>query len=106
MNVFEQKDPLVGLPMVTPFDENENVDLDAAEFNLDKWKKIVKIFNNPKKIIKIAIVGKYTNLVDSYKSLVEAINHGSIANNIKVDIIWINSEKVINNNNHNQTKIR
>lgn len=39
MNVFELKDPLVGLPMVTPLDENENVDLDAAEFNLDKWKK-------------------------------------------------------------------
>ena len=39
MNVFELKDPLVGLPMVTPLDENENVDLDAAEFNLEKWKK-------------------------------------------------------------------
>ena len=39
MNAFELKDPLVGLPMVTPLDEDENVDLDAAEFNLEKWKK-------------------------------------------------------------------
>ena len=47
MNVFELKDPLVGLPMVTPLDENENVDLDAAEFNLDKWKKTsVDIFRS------------------------------------------------------------
>ena len=54
--------------------------------NLEKWKKYVKISNNPKKIINIAIVGKYTNLADSYKSLVEAINHGSVANNVKVKI--------------------
>jgi len=57
-----------------------NITKIKKKFNLDKWKKIVKIFNNPKKIIKIAIVGK--------------------ANNIKVDIIWINSEKVINDNIH------
>ena len=75
-----------------------NISKYKKEINLDKWNKFVKTSNNSKKIINIAIVGKYTNLADSYKSLVEAINHGSVANNVKVKIIWINSEKIINNN--------
>ena len=62
--------------------------------NLDKWKKVVKSLSKPKNRIKIAIVGKYTNLEDSYKSLVEAINHGGAENNTKVEIKWINSEKI------------
>ena len=75
-----------------------NISKYKKEINLDKWNKFVKTSNNSKKIINIAIVGKYTNLADSYKSLVEAINHGSVANNVKVKIIWINSEKIISNN--------
>ena len=39
MNVYDLQDPLVGLPMVTPFSLNGELDLDAADFNLDKWKK-------------------------------------------------------------------
>ncbi len=64
------------------------------KIKLDKWKNIVKKYHNPLNRITIAIVGKYTNLEDSYKSLVEAITHGGLANNTKVDIKWINAEKV------------
>ena len=46
----------------------------------------------PEGSVKIAIVGKYTSLLDSYKSLAEALNHGGIANKIKVELVWIDSE--------------
>ncbi len=62
--------------------------------NLEKWNRVVKKINNSKKIVKIGIVGKYTDLKDSYKSLSEAIVHGGLANQIKTEIIWINSEKI------------
>lgn len=62
--------------------------------NLNKWNSVVKAFYNPKDTISIAIVGKYTNLKDSYKSLDEAITHGGLANNVKVNIKWINAENV------------
>ena len=39
MNLYDLQDPLVGLPMATPFNKNGDLDLDAADFNLDKWKK-------------------------------------------------------------------
>ena len=69
------------------------------KFTLNKWKKVVNNFNNPSKDVSIAIVGKYINLADSYKSLVEAINHGGLANNTKVKIKWVNAENFDNNKN-------
>ena len=56
-------------------------------------------FNNSSNFVSIAIVGKYINLKDSYKSLVEAINHGGLANNTKVRIKWVNAEDFDNNKN-------
>ena len=50
--------------------------------------------NNPKIVVKIGVVGKYTDLKDSYKSLSEAIVHGGLSNKAEVDINWINSEKL------------
>ena len=69
------------------------------KFTLNKWKKVVNNFNNPSKDVSIAIVGKYINLADSYKSLVEAINHGGLANNTKVNIKWVNAEDFDKNKN-------
>ena len=69
----------------------------TPKINLKPWNNVVRKITNPKKIIKIAIVGKYTDLKDSYKSLSEAITHGGLINNTKVDIIWINSEKLSKN---------
>ncbi len=63
-----------------------------AEPDLTKWREIVKRVRNPESIIKIAIVGKYTTMLDSYKSLSEALIHGGIANNVKVKLEWMDSE--------------
>ena len=62
--------------------------------NLLPWKKITKITLNTKKIINIGIIGKYVNLKDAYKSLDEALTHGGISNNVKVNLIRIESDKL------------
>ena len=62
--------------------------------NLNPWKKITKIVLNTKKIVNIAIIGKYVNLKDAYKSLDEALTHGGIINNIKVKLIRIESDNL------------
>ena len=62
--------------------------------NLTPWKKITKIILQTKKQINIAIIGKYVELKDAYKSLDEALTHGGIENNIKVNLIRIDSEKL------------
>ena len=62
--------------------------------NLLPWKKITKITLNTKKSIDIAIIGKYVNLKDAYKSLDEALTHGGIANMVKVNLIRIESDKL------------
>jgi CTP synthase len=60
--------------------------------NLAKWRRIVRVAQNPKVTVNIAVVGKYVNVVDSYKSLHEAIAHGAIANEAKVHIEYVDSE--------------
>ncbi len=65
---------------------------DAAPPKLDRWKTIVKRIKEPEGEVKVAIVGKYTGLLDAYKSLNEALTHGGIANNVRVKAEWIESE--------------
>ena len=62
--------------------------------NLAPWRKINKVILNTKKQVNIAIIGKYVELKDAYKSLDEALTHGGIANNIKVNLVRIDSEKL------------
>ena len=62
--------------------------------NLTPWKKITKITLNAKRQVDIAIIGKYVELKDAYKSLDEALTHGGISNNLKVNLIRIDSEKL------------
>ncbi|WP_417674602.1 CTP synthase [Roseibium sp.] len=59
---------------------------------LDRWEGISDRIANPEGEVTIAIVGKYTVLKDAYKSLIEALVHGGIANQVKVNIEWIESE--------------
>ncbi|MBG6143577.1 MAG: CTP synthase [Roseibium album] len=59
---------------------------------LDRWEGISAAIANPEGEVKIAIVGKYTVLKDAYKSLIEALVHGGIANRVKVNLEWIESE--------------
>jgi len=60
--------------------------------DLTKWREMVQRIRQPKERVKIAVVGKYTQLADSYKSVAEALGHGGIANNAGVDISWVSSD--------------
>ena len=62
--------------------------------NLTPWKKITKIILHTKKHVNIAIIGKYVDLKDAYKSLDEALTHGGIDNNVKINLVRIDSEKL------------
>ncbi len=59
---------------------------------LSRWKKIVSVAKNPKEKVRIAVVGKYVDVVDSYKSLNEALTHGGLANECAVELDYIDSE--------------
>ncbi|GIK48102.1 MAG: CTP synthase [Hyphomonadaceae bacterium] len=65
----------------------------APQPDLAKWETIVQRLKSPDGQVTIAVVGKYTELKDAYKSLIEALHHGGVANNVKVDIRWVESEK-------------
>ena len=62
--------------------------------DLRKWEKIVDIIAHPEGEVRVAVVGKYTQLLEAYKSLGEALSHGGIANRYKVKIKWIDSEDI------------
>ena len=81
----------------------ENLDKQVLEYfkiksrkkvNLNPWKKITKIILHTKKSINIAIIGKYVDLKDAYKSLDEALTHGGIDNNSKINLVRIDSENL------------
>src|SRR5690606_1494663 len=65
---------------------------DAPQPDLSRWEAISQAIANPEGDVTIAVVGKYTELKDAYKSLIEALVHGGIANRVKVNIDWIESE--------------
>jgi CTP synthase len=64
----------------------------TAAPNLARWHTINERIRNPDGDVTIAIVGKYTGMKDAYKSLTEALSHGGIANKVKVNLDWIESE--------------
>lgn len=68
--------------------------LPAKEINLMAWEDIARRLTEPKHEVAIAIVGKYVGLKDSYKSLIEALTHGGIANDSRVNLQWIDSEEI------------
>jgi CTP synthase len=63
-----------------------------GEPDLARWRLINERIRNPEGKVTIAIVGKYTGLKDAYKSLIEALSHGGIANKVRVNLDWIESE--------------
>jgi CTP synthase len=63
-----------------------------GEPDLARWRLINERIRNPEGNVTIAIVGKYTGLKDAYKSLIEALSHGGIANKVRVNLDWIESE--------------
>ena len=63
------------------------------EPDLARWREITRRIHSPEGSVRIAIVGKYTELRDAYKSLSEALRHGGIANNVKVEEDWVEAER-------------
>jgi CTP synthase len=63
-----------------------------TEPDLSKWEKILDNIRHPEGEVRIAVVGKYTQLLEAYKSLNEALTHGGIANRYKVKVKWVDSE--------------
>ncbi len=68
--------------------------LETAEPDLGDWRKIVSILKGPETQTTIAIVGKYVELKESYKSLSEALTHGGIGNLSRVDLQWVDAEEI------------
>ncbi len=63
------------------------------EPNLEPWREITRRVRSPEGSVRIAVVGKYTDLRDAYKSLSEALRHGGIANNVHVEEDWVEAER-------------
>jgi CTP synthase len=107
-----QKKAVISMPNVDsiykiPLELNlQNVDelvvkklgIQCPDADLTDWKKVVKADLNPNGIVEIAMVGKYTELVDAYKSLNEALKHGGLQNQLKININYIDSETLNRNN--------
>ncbi len=72
----------------------KKLDLPKKTRRLSKWKSLLQRIKNPKDEVNIALVGKYAGLHDSYLSLKQALDHGGIAHNIKVNIFWIEAENL------------
>jgi CTP synthase len=64
----------------------------APKPRLERWKEVTDRIHNPEGEVTIAVVGKYTGLKDAYKSLIEALSHGGLANRVRVKLEWIESE--------------
>ena len=72
----------------------EQLQLNVQQADLTAWKKIVHAIENPKHKVKIAMVGKYVDLTESYKSLTEALKHAGIHTETEVDIVYVDSEAI------------
>ncbi|MFC0410400.1 CTP synthase [Roseomonas elaeocarpi] len=63
-----------------------------GEPDLSRWRRIMHSIKQPEGEVTVAVVGKYTNLLDAYKSLNEAMTHGGIAHNVKVNLDWVDAQ--------------
>ncbi len=70
----------------------ENLNLPKGQRELDRWRQVVDAIRGAEDEVAIGIVGKYVDLADSYKSLNEALGHGGLANGVKVNLVYIDSE--------------
>jgi CTP synthase len=70
----------------------ERLDLPQNGLDLAEWRELVDKIEHPKPVVKIGLVGKYVQLQDAYMSVKEALYHAGIANDVGVEIVWINSE--------------
>ncbi len=95
------EDTIYELPLML---KNENVDeiiinllhLDCQESDLSVWEKIVQTVRHPKNAVTVAVVGKYIEHHDAYKSVYEAIDHAGISNDCKINVLRVDSEEIEN----------
>jgi CTP synthase len=81
------------------------LDAQAPQADLTEWRNLVATIREPSGgETSIAIVGKYVELEDSYKSLREALTHGGVANNVRVDVKWIESEELMDDDYENRLR--
>ncbi len=71
---------------------NKRLSLNSNEPNLDQWKQMLSLKVGVKKNIKIAILGKYFGLPDSYMSVVESLKHACLQNKVNLDLVWIDAD--------------
>ncbi len=76
----------------------KRLDLHSGPIDLSAWEKTVQTIKNPKHTVRIGIVGKYVDLKESYKSLNEALIHGGIANDSKIELVYIDAETLTSKN--------
>jgi len=72
----------------------KKLDLECDSPRLDRWKDMIERIKSPGSRVKIAICGKYIQIVDAYKSIIESFTHAGVANDVKVDIVWVDAEEV------------
>ncbi len=74
---------------------SERMHLDVKEADLRPWSEMVKMALEPEDQVRVAIVGKYTELTDAYTSIRESLVHGGIANRVGIDFQWISSDRFV-----------
>ena len=100
--VIESRDAesIYDVPLLMQAEELDKVVLEKLHLptrsipNLDTWKDFLTKLKNPKSEVNIALVGKYVELKDAYKSISESFIHAGVANEVKVNVKWIHSEKL------------
>jgi CTP synthase len=78
--------------------------IDKTEVHLEKWKNFLSKFHNPKKEVRIGLIGKYVELKESYKSIAEALIHAGAMNDCRVKVDWIHSESLNEENVEDRLK--
>jgi CTP synthase len=68
--------------------------LAARKKDLEEWRAMVEKIRNPARTVRIAMAGKYVELFDAYKSIIESFTHAGVENDAKVQLVWINSEEI------------
>jgi CTP synthase len=104
--VIESRDAssIYDVPLLMQEEELDKVVLEKLNLlskstpNLDKWKNFLEVLKNPKSEVNIGLVGKYVELKDAYKSIAESFIHAGVANECKVNVHWIHSEKLSKSN--------
>ncbi len=80
--------------------------MQARDRDVSRWEELVRRINNPRDEVTIGLVGKYVEYEDSYKSLKEALVHGALAHNLKVNLHWIEAEGLETKDNSYETQLQ